>query len=117
MSDVRSRDVARAAGARSLGGHSGLHGFQHDRVLAHAEIIVAAPYSYVTGRLPGAVQASLGESTHDTFQLGEVAVASLFTQRVEPADEEALIVDADTRNQAGPVKEARLPSLHGAMIP
>src|SRR5215475_11243911 len=99
MSDVRSRDVTRTAGARSLGAHSGLHGFQHDRMLAHAEIVVAAPHSDVTRRLPCPVQASLWERTHDTFQFGEVAVASLFTQRVELTDEEALIVDADTRNQ------------------
>src|SRR6185369_14031738 len=42
---------------------------------------------------------------------------SLFTQRVELADEEALIVDADTGIQAGRVKQARLTDLCGSLIP
>ena len=40
---VGAGDVARAAGARALGADRGLHGLEHDRMLAHRQIVVAAP--------------------------------------------------------------------------
>ena len=44
---VGAGDVARAAGARALRVDRGLHGLDHGRMLAHGEIVVAAPHGDV----------------------------------------------------------------------
>src|SRR4029079_18702118 len=91
MQGVGAGDVARAAGARALGVDRRLHGFEHDRMLAHRQIVVAAPHGDIA-RLAVLVEARAREGADDALQLGEYAIAPLVAQAIEMAREESLVI-------------------------
>ena len=59
-----------------------MHGGAHDRVLAHAEIVVGAPHRHVAGALAGElIGGRVGPAA--ALQIGEDAVAAFLVQRLE----------------------------------
>ena len=89
---VGAGDVARAAGARALRVDCLAHRLDNRGVLAHGEVVVAAPHGDVARRLAVAVQARAREGADDALQLGEHAVASLVVQAAKVAREKCLVV-------------------------
>ena len=69
-----------------------LHGLDHGRMLAHGEIVVAAPHGDVARRLAVAMQAGARKGADDALQLGEDAIAALVVQAAQMAGEECLVV-------------------------
>ena len=63
-------------------------------MLAHGEIVVAAPDGDVARRLALAVQARARKGADDAFEFGEDAVATLVVQAPEMAVEEGFVVHA-----------------------
>ena len=61
-------------------------------MLAHGEIVVAAPHGDLARRLAVAVQARAREGADDALQLGEHAVTALVVQAAEMTREKALVV-------------------------
>ena len=59
---VGAGDVARAAGARALGADRGLHRLEHHRMLAHGEVVVAAPHRDVAQRVPSRWKRARGKA-------------------------------------------------------
>ena len=97
---VGAGDVARAAGARALAGDRRLHGLEHHRMLAHGEVVVAAPHRDVTRRAV-VVKARAREGADDALQFGEHAVASLVAQAIEMSGEKSLVVHSVPVSPAG----------------
>ena len=75
-------DVARAAGAGADRLDRLMHGGAHGRVLAHAEIVVGAPYRHVAGALAGELIGGR-VSAAAALQLGKDPVAAFLVQRLE----------------------------------
>ena len=59
---------------------AGLHASTHDRMLAHGEIVVAAPHRDVARLLALAMQARAREGADDALELGEYTVAAFVVQ-------------------------------------
>ena len=88
---VGAGDVARAAGARALRADRRLHGLDHDRMLAHGEIVVGAPHGDVA-RPCRLVEARAREGAGDALQLGEHAIAALVVQAPQMTGEKCLVI-------------------------
>ncbi len=91
MQGVGAGDIARAAGARALGGDGGLHGLEHHRMLAHGEVVVAAPHGDVA-RLAVLVEARAREGADDALEFDEDSVAALVAQALEMVREKSLVI-------------------------
>src|SRR5258708_1276246 len=79
QSTVRTRDVARPAPARTHLASVASHRFDYLRVVAHAEIVVRAPYNDIP--LPArAVPKRVGELSSFALQVSENAIAALTFQ-------------------------------------
>ena len=90
---IGAGDVAGAAGSGAAGVQRLVHGVQHDRVLAHTQVVVAAPDSdFVNFTSDGVVVLRLGEIACPAFQIGEDAVAAFTLQIVDLAPEEGFII-------------------------
>ena len=78
--DGRARDIARAArpGARAI--QRLMHGVQHDGMLAHPQIIIAAPDGDVLFFTIGTVPDGLRKTSLRTFDVDEGAIATFFVK-------------------------------------
>ena len=91
---VRARDIARPAGTDAELGGNILHGRDHRRVLAHAQIVVRTPDGDLA-RIVGAVAIDRGgEMPGHPFEIGKDAVALLCPQRVDCVFKNTAIVHA-----------------------
>ncbi|MPL74811.1 hypothetical protein SDC9_20630 [bioreactor metagenome] len=90
--DRRARDVARAARARAGGIERLVHGRKHHRVLAHAEIIVAAPDGDLFLRAVRARPHRLREGALFTLDVDEDPVAALVVQLLDRLIEREIVV-------------------------
>ena len=79
----RARDVPRAARARPRCLESFLHGRHHDRVLAHAQVVVATPNSDILFGAIFATPDGAGELALATFDVDKGAVAAFFMKAVQ----------------------------------
>jgi hypothetical protein len=61
-------------------------------MLAHGEIVVAAPDRDVARRFTFAMEAGARESAHDAFQFGEYAIAAFVAKAAQMAVEESFVV-------------------------
>jgi len=61
-------------------------------MLAHGEVIVAAPYGHVARRLAVTMQARAREGADDALQLGEHAVTAFVVQTAKMAREKCLVI-------------------------
>ena len=86
-----SGDIARAARARADLLDRLMHGVAHNRVLAHAEIIVGAPHRHVAGAAFGEMIGG-GVSPAAALQIGEDAVAAFLMQRLKVLAETGLVI-------------------------
>ena len=75
-------DVARAARAGADRVDRLMHGGEHHRVLAHAEIVVGAPHRHVAGAFAGELIGG-GVGPAAALQLGKDPVAAFAVQRLE----------------------------------
>jgi hypothetical protein len=89
---VGAGDVARAAGARTLRADRGLHCLHHGGMLAHAEIVVAAPHGNFARSLSRAVKPGARKGADDALELGEDPVSPLVAQAIEVAGEKRFVV-------------------------
>ena len=89
---VVARDVAGAAGAHAAAGGRAGHGADHVRVLAHAEVVVRAPYGDLGGAAVGLAPMRGREAAGDAFDIGEDAVAALAVQAVQGGAEVGLVI-------------------------
>ena len=84
-------DVARAAGAGADRLDRLVHGGEHRRVLAHAEIIVGAPHRHVADAALGEmIGGRVGPAA--ALQIGEDAVAAFLMQRLKVLAETELVI-------------------------
>jgi hypothetical protein len=91
---IGAGDVARAARARTLRVDRLAHRFDNRRMLAHGEIVVAAPHGHVARRLAVAVQAGAREGADDPLQLGEHAITAFIVKAAQMPREKCLVVHA-----------------------
>jgi hypothetical protein len=89
---IGAGDVARAAGARALRIDRPAHRLDDGGMLAHGEIVVAAPHRHVARLLAFAMQARAREGADDPLQLGEHAVAAFVVQTAKVAREKCLVI-------------------------
>ena len=89
----RSGDIARAARARADLLDRLMHGVPHDRVLAHAEIIVGAPHRHLAGAAFGEMIGG-GVGPAAALQIGEDAVAAFAMQDFQMLTKAILVVHA-----------------------
>jgi hypothetical protein len=68
-----------------------VHGGADDGVLAHAEIVVGAPYRHVADVLAGEMIGG-GIGAAAAFEIGKDAVASLLVQRFKVLAEAGLVI-------------------------
>mmetsp|Transcript_5140 Transcript_5140/g.9035 ORF Transcript_5140/g.9035 Transcript_5140/m.9035 type:complete len:430 (-) Transcript_5140:329-1618(-) len=90
--DGGARDVAGAARACAGGFQRFVHRFQNRRMLAHAEVIVAAPYGDL---LLGAVRPfpdCVGELTLAPLDIDKGAIATFFVQLAQGSVERGIVV-------------------------
>src|SRR6185369_3093732 len=84
------------------------------RVLAHAEIVVAAPDGDLGGRIGAAGRAWIverpGELAGFALELGEVAIAPLRLERGDALAEELLVIHRRRRHAASPMPSLRTQS-------
>ncbi len=103
----RAGDVARAAGARSHLVDRPVHGFDHGRVLPHAEIVVGTPHDDVALAL-GCMECRARERTAMADDVGKDAVTSFVLYGAQRFGQLLLVVD-------GFVAHDRFPSLAPAL--
>ena len=60
-----------------------VHGGEHDRVLAHAEIVVRAPHGDRRGAASGVKCSAVGEGAAAALQIGEDAIAAFGPDNVQ----------------------------------
>jgi hypothetical protein len=85
-------NVARPARARAGGFQRLVHRLQHDGVLAHAEVIVAAPDGDFLLRAVGLLPDRVGELALLALDIDEGPVAALFVQTVDGCVERVVVV-------------------------
>src|ERR1700742_4136663 len=83
---VGTSDVAGAAGAGATTIECLMHGGEHLRVLAHAEIVVRAPHRDVA-LAAGAVMGRFGKGSDLALEVGEHAIAPLAAKTIKLASE------------------------------
>ena len=71
-----------------------VHGSAHDRVLAHAEIVVGAPHGHVVGATLGEVIGG-GIGSAAALQVGEDPVAALLMQSLKMSAKTILVIHAE----------------------
>ena len=87
---VGAGDVPGPAGARARLVERILHGLNHDGVLTHAEVVVAAPHDHVAGPALAA-QHGVRELIGAARQIREHAIAALFFKGLDLAREEFFV--------------------------
>src|SRR5690606_16485344 len=88
---VVSGDVTRAAGTSAHAACRLLHRGNDCGMLAHAQIVVRAPYGDLFGP-PVSAPDCAGKAAYDALDIGEDAVSSLCVKLIDRILEEALIV-------------------------
>ncbi len=102
MERVGAGNIARTARARALGADRSLHGLEHDGMLAHGEVVVAAPHRDVAG-LAVLVETRAREGADDALQLGEHAVTPFIAQASKMTREKCLVVHSSPLSPASPI--------------
>ena len=77
MMPIGAGDVSGAAGARTRAIERPVHGRQHIGVLAHPQIVVAAPHGHATGLAVRTVPKGARELTGDPLQLYEGPISAI----------------------------------------
>src|SRR5579871_1290576 len=103
---VGAGNVSRAAGPGARACDGLLHGLQHHRMLAHAEIVVGAPDDDFLG--PAAFRSRTmaqgpGEAARRSFEIGEDAIAPLGLEAADHIAEMLLVVHYQVLEGAGQV--------------
>ena len=86
-----ARDIARATRAGAVFGDSLRHRVEHDRALAHAEIVVRAPDHDVVGHRVAVVRGER-EPTRVPRQLGEHPVTTLGLEAAQLVGKKPLVI-------------------------
>jgi hypothetical protein len=90
--DRGARDVARAPGPCARGLQRLVHRLEHDRMLAHPEVVVAAPDGDVLLRAVGLFPDGVRELALLALDIDECAVAALVMQTVDGCVERVVVV-------------------------
>ena len=98
---VGAGDVAGAAGPGAHPGRSLDHGADHLGVLAHAEVVVGAPYDDVA-RAVRRVPDRAGKPPGQPLEIGEYAITSLVPQLVQGISEKGTIIHGHYLPQGTP---------------
>src|SRR5260370_7316242 len=77
MLPIGAGDVSGAASARATAIDRPVHGRQHIGVLAHPQIVVAAPHGHATGLAVRTVPQGFWEFARDSLQLYECAISAV----------------------------------------
>ena len=89
---VRPRDVAGTPGPGTIALEGRLHGLQDACVLAHAEIVVAAPHHHLAHPAVGGVVEGCREGAGAALEVGEDAIAPFRLERPQCLAKMALII-------------------------
>src|SRR5712672_2834408 len=77
MLPIGAGDVSGAASARARAIDRPVHGRQHIAMLAHPQIVVAAPHGHATGLAVRTVPKGARELTRDPLQLYECPISAV----------------------------------------
>ena len=97
---IRAGDVAGAAGPCSAAVQRLVHRREHDRMLAHSQVIVGAPNGHFRGSALRMIRRTR-EIPGLTLQIGEDAVAALAAKPTELLAEESFVVHRPLQLAAG----------------
>ena len=100
--DRGARDVARAARARARGLDRLVHGRGHRRVLAHAEVVVAAPHRDVARAPVGPAPDRIGKGPRAALDVDEGAVAPLLVEPLQRGVQHGVVAHARSSPRPAP---------------
>jgi hypothetical protein len=89
---VGTGNVARTAGADAEPARRLLHGGDHGRMLAHAEIIVGAPDGDLAGIVGTVAEHGARKPPGDAFEVGKHPIALFLPERIECVLEDSAVV-------------------------